>query len=126
MVSSILVAVVVVVGIAVIVGATQRDYIQSLVEADTQKTPEQQQTAVEDPSAKYYDEPRPVSYGCELTSSLNLRCLYEDGSSTVTVVGSSDAERIQSRLPYCNEIMEHRSVSLDRDPMMRCLYDVQG
>lgn len=87
-----------------------------------QEIPEQQQTVVEDESAKFYDEP-PVSYACEIINNSNLRCTFEDGSSSVQQIHTSDVSLVQSRLSYCNEIIQHRSVSLDKEPMLRCLFD---
>lgn len=83
---------------------------------------EQDQAVVEDPSAKYYAKP-PVSYGCRLSSNQNLQCTFDDLSSSATVIGASDIPLVQSRLSYCNEIIQHRSASLDLQPMMKCLYD---
>lgn len=85
---------------------------------------EQNEVVEEDPSAKYYTEP-PISHTCELTSNQNLRCTFEDGSAMVRVVDTSNVALVQSRLSYCNDIIQHRSASLDSKPMTRCLFDVQ-
>jgi len=89
---------------------------------------EQNQAVVEDPSAKYYAE-QPASYACELRNAPNttpsIGCTFEDGSSFVQQIRTTDVALVESRLSYCNEIIQHRSASLDKEPMLRCLFDAQ-
>lgn len=114
-----------------------------IYEMSEQDQSEQNQAVVEDPSAKYYAE-TPIENTCKLNESTSrqgyytsdgmfrekdvrtgtLHCTFADKGSSATQVSEDKIDLVKSRLPYCNEVIQHRSVNLDGQPMTRCLYDL--